>query len=83
MSVSFEVHQIKSSKITDEVGIDSDGICVSERGPGELPGARGDLGLLKPGQASKDKSCQVMGVAGGQSMCSACAGVPLLGVIVS
>ncbi|XP_075295762.1 carboxyl-terminal PDZ ligand of neuronal nitric oxide synthase protein-like [Opisthocomus hoazin] len=55
-----EVHQIKGSKITDvdEVGIDSDGICVPERGPGELPGARGDLGMLKPGQASKEKSCQ-------------------------
>ncbi|XP_075026894.1 carboxyl-terminal PDZ ligand of neuronal nitric oxide synthase protein-like [Calonectris borealis] len=56
----LEVHQIKGSKITDvdEVGIDSDGICVSERGPGELPAARGDLGMLKPGQASKDKNCQ-------------------------
>ncbi|KAK2535268.1 hypothetical protein Q9966_007019 [Columba livia] len=56
----LEVHQIKSSKVTDvdEVGIDSDGICVSERGPGELPAARSDLGMLKPGQASKDKNCQ-------------------------
>ncbi|XP_050764122.1 carboxyl-terminal PDZ ligand of neuronal nitric oxide synthase protein-like [Gymnogyps californianus] len=56
----LEVHQIKGSKITDadEVGIDSDSICVSERGPGELPAARGDLGMLKPGQASKDKNCQ-------------------------
>ncbi|KAM6297105.1 carboxyl-terminal PDZ ligand of neuronal nitric oxide synthase protein-like [Aegotheles albertisi] len=56
----LEVHQIKGSKITgvDEVGIDSDGICVSERGPGELPTARGDLSMLKPGQASKDKNCQ-------------------------
>ncbi|XP_075572074.1 carboxyl-terminal PDZ ligand of neuronal nitric oxide synthase protein-like [Pelecanus crispus] len=56
----LEVHQIKGSKITDadEVGIDSDGICVSERGPGELPAARGDLGMPKPGQASKDKNCQ-------------------------
>ncbi|XP_072739213.1 carboxyl-terminal PDZ ligand of neuronal nitric oxide synthase protein-like [Ciconia boyciana] len=56
----LEVHQIKGSKITDadEVGVDSDGICVSERGPGELPAARGDLGVLKPGQASKDKNCQ-------------------------
>ncbi|XP_065709658.2 carboxyl-terminal PDZ ligand of neuronal nitric oxide synthase protein-like [Patagioenas fasciata] len=56
----LEVHQIKSSKVTDadEVGIDSDGICVSERGPGELPAARGDLVMLKPGQASKDKNCQ-------------------------
>jgi len=49
----------------DEVGIDSDGICVPERGPGELPGARGDLGMLKPGQASKEKSCQVKGGARG------------------
>lgn len=59
----FEVHQIKGSKITDadEVGIDSDSICVSERGPGELPAGRGDLGMLKPGQASKDKNCQVTG----------------------
>ncbi|XP_037256661.1 carboxyl-terminal PDZ ligand of neuronal nitric oxide synthase protein-like isoform X3 [Falco biarmicus] len=57
----LEVHQIKGSKVTDadKVGIDSDGICVSERGPGEVPGARGDLGVLKPGQASKDKNCQV------------------------
>uniref|UniRef100_A0A8C3K6L6 Carboxyl-terminal PDZ ligand of neuronal nitric oxide synthase protein n=1 Tax=Calidris pygmaea TaxID=425635 RepID=A0A8C3K6L6_9CHAR len=56
----LEVHQIKGSKMTDadEVGIDSDGICVSERGPGELPTARGDLSVLKPGQASKDKNCQ-------------------------
>ncbi|XP_037256659.1 carboxyl-terminal PDZ ligand of neuronal nitric oxide synthase protein-like isoform X1 [Falco biarmicus] len=56
----LEVHQIKGSKVTDadKVGIDSDGICVSERGPGEVPGARGDLGVLKPGQASKDKNCQ-------------------------
>ncbi|XP_075628681.1 carboxyl-terminal PDZ ligand of neuronal nitric oxide synthase protein-like [Balearica regulorum gibbericeps] len=56
----LEVHQIKGSKITDadEVGIDSDGICASERGPGELPAARGDLGMLKSGQASKDKNCQ-------------------------
>ncbi|KAM7087460.1 carboxyl-terminal PDZ ligand of neuronal nitric oxide synthase protein-like [Ciconia maguari] len=56
----LEVHQIKGSKITDadEVGVDSDGICVSERGSGELPAARGDLGVLKPGQASKDKNCQ-------------------------
>ncbi|XP_074702593.1 carboxyl-terminal PDZ ligand of neuronal nitric oxide synthase protein-like [Strix aluco] len=56
----LEVHQIKGSKITDaeEVGIDSDSICVSERGPGELPAARGDLGMLKPGQAPKDKNCQ-------------------------
>ncbi|XP_069729455.1 carboxyl-terminal PDZ ligand of neuronal nitric oxide synthase protein-like [Phaenicophaeus curvirostris] len=56
----LEVHQIKGSKITDvdEVGIDSDGICMSERGTGELPTARGELGVLKPGQASKDKSCQ-------------------------
>ncbi|XP_010569052.1 carboxyl-terminal PDZ ligand of neuronal nitric oxide synthase protein [Haliaeetus albicilla] len=56
----LEVHQIKGSKITDadEVGIDSDSICVSERGPGELPAGRGDLGMLKPGQASKDKNCQ-------------------------
>lgn len=88
LSISFEVHQIKGSKITDadEVGIDSDGICVSERGPGELPPARGDLGVLKPGQASKDKNCQVM--AGGEttrgwSMHSVAAGVPLLGVTVS
>ncbi|XP_053940457.1 carboxyl-terminal PDZ ligand of neuronal nitric oxide synthase protein isoform X2 [Cuculus canorus] len=56
----LEVHQIKGSKITDvdEVGIDSDGICMSERGTGELPTARGEPGMLKPGQASKDKSCQ-------------------------
>uniref|UniRef100_A0A8C8A7N7 Carboxyl-terminal PDZ ligand of neuronal nitric oxide synthase protein n=1 Tax=Otus sunia TaxID=257818 RepID=A0A8C8A7N7_9STRI len=56
----LEVHQIKGSKITDadEVGIDSDSICVSERGPGELPAARGDLSMLKPGQALKDKNCQ-------------------------
>ncbi|XP_064027719.1 carboxyl-terminal PDZ ligand of neuronal nitric oxide synthase protein-like isoform X3 [Pogoniulus pusillus] len=53
----LEVHQIKGSKITDTD--DSDGICVSERGPGELPTARGDLGMLKSGQASKDKNCQV------------------------
>ncbi|XP_063265634.1 uncharacterized protein LOC134556997 isoform X2 [Prinia subflava] len=57
----LEVHQIKGSKITDvdEVGIDTGGICVSDRGPRELPGARGDLGMLKPGQASKDKNGQV------------------------
>ncbi|XP_021269642.1 carboxyl-terminal PDZ ligand of neuronal nitric oxide synthase protein-like isoform X1 [Numida meleagris] len=55
-----EVHQIKGSKITDvdEVGLDSDGICVSERGAGELPVARGELSALKPGQGSKDKNCQ-------------------------
>lgn len=63
MSLLFEVHQIKGSKITDvdEVGIDAGGICVSERGPRELPGVRGDLGMLKPGQASKEKNGQVMG----------------------
>ncbi|XP_063030558.1 carboxyl-terminal PDZ ligand of neuronal nitric oxide synthase protein-like isoform X2 [Melospiza melodia melodia] len=57
----LEVHQIKGSKITDvdEVGIDTGGICMSERGPRELPGARGDLGMLKPGQASKEKNGQV------------------------
>ncbi|XP_071622095.1 carboxyl-terminal PDZ ligand of neuronal nitric oxide synthase protein-like isoform X2 [Heliangelus exortis] len=57
----LEVHQIKGSKITgaDEVGLDPDGICVSERGPGELPTARGDISTLKPGQASRDKNCQV------------------------
>ncbi|XP_068270163.1 carboxyl-terminal PDZ ligand of neuronal nitric oxide synthase protein-like [Nyctibius grandis] len=57
----LEVHQIKGSKITDvdEVGIDSDGICVSERGPRELPAPRGDLSMLKPGQAPKDKNGQV------------------------
>lgn len=79
LSISFEVHQIKGSKITDmdEVAIDSDGICVSERGPGELPAARGDLGMLKPGQASKEKNCQVLG---GRSMRSAAAEAPLLGV---
>ncbi|XP_039939013.1 carboxyl-terminal PDZ ligand of neuronal nitric oxide synthase protein-like isoform X2 [Hirundo rustica] len=57
----LEVHQIKGSKITDvdEIGIDTSGICVSERGPRELPGARGDLGMLKPGQASKEKNGQV------------------------
>ncbi|XP_059721150.1 carboxyl-terminal PDZ ligand of neuronal nitric oxide synthase protein-like isoform X2 [Haemorhous mexicanus] len=57
----LEVHQIKGSKITDvdEVGIDTGGICVSERGPRELPGVRGDLGMLKPGQASKEKNGQV------------------------
>ncbi|XP_058709924.1 carboxyl-terminal PDZ ligand of neuronal nitric oxide synthase protein-like isoform X1 [Poecile atricapillus] len=56
----LEVHQIKGSKITDvdEVGIDSGGICVSERGPRELPGARGDFSMLKPGQASKEKNGQ-------------------------
>ncbi|RMB93317.1 hypothetical protein DUI87_30011 [Hirundo rustica rustica] len=56
----LEVHQIKGSKITDvdEIGIDTSGICVSERGPRELPGARGDLGMLKPGQASKEKNGQ-------------------------
>ncbi|OXB67092.1 hypothetical protein ASZ78_005665 [Callipepla squamata] len=56
-----EVHQIKGSKMTDvdEVGLDSDGICVSERGAGELPAARGELSVLKPGQGSKDKNCQV------------------------
>ncbi|POI35294.1 hypothetical protein CIB84_000954, partial [Bambusicola thoracicus] len=55
-----EVHQIKGSKMTtvDEVGLDSDGICVSERGAGELPVARGELSTLKPGQGSKDKNCQ-------------------------
>ncbi|XP_064583979.1 carboxyl-terminal PDZ ligand of neuronal nitric oxide synthase protein-like isoform X3 [Zonotrichia leucophrys gambelii] len=55
---TLEVHQIKGSKITDvdEVGIDTGGICVSERGPRELPGARGDLGMLKPG---KEKNGQV------------------------
>lgn len=63
VSVLFEVHQIKGSKITDvdEVGIDTGGICVSERGLRELPGARGDLSMLKPGQASKEKNGQVMG----------------------
>ncbi|XP_010221326.1 PREDICTED: carboxyl-terminal PDZ ligand of neuronal nitric oxide synthase protein-like [Tinamus guttatus] len=57
----LEVHQMKGSKITDvdEVGSDPDGICVPERGPGELPAARVELGMLKPGQVSKDKSCQV------------------------
>ncbi|XP_066057479.1 carboxyl-terminal PDZ ligand of neuronal nitric oxide synthase protein-like isoform X2 [Chamaea fasciata] len=57
----LEVHQMKGSKITDvdEVGIDAGGICVSERGPRELPGARGDLGMLKAGQASKEKNGQV------------------------
>ncbi|XP_041262891.1 carboxyl-terminal PDZ ligand of neuronal nitric oxide synthase protein-like isoform X2 [Onychostruthus taczanowskii] len=57
----LEVHQIKGSKITDvdEIGIDTGGICVSERGPRELPGARGDLGMLKAGQASKEKNGQV------------------------
>lgn len=61
LSISFEVHQIKGSKITDvdEVGLDSDGICVSERGPGELPAARGELSVLKAGQGTKDKNCQV------------------------
>ncbi|KAM8796608.1 carboxyl-terminal PDZ ligand of neuronal nitric oxide synthase protein-like [Eudromia elegans] len=56
----LEVHQMKGSKITgvDEAGIDPDGICVPERGPGELPTARAELGVLKPGQVSKDKSCQ-------------------------
>nr|XP_038021082.1 carboxyl-terminal PDZ ligand of neuronal nitric oxide synthase protein-like [Anas platyrhynchos] len=60
LSISFEVHQIKGSKITDvdEVGLDSDGICVSERGPGELPAARGELSVLKAGQGTKDKNCQ-------------------------
>ncbi|XP_072208620.1 carboxyl-terminal PDZ ligand of neuronal nitric oxide synthase protein-like [Excalfactoria chinensis] len=55
-----EVHQIKGSKITDvdEAGLDSDGICVSEKGAGELPIARGELSTLKPGQGSKDKNCQ-------------------------
>lgn len=55
------MHQIKGSKITDvdEVGLDSDGICVSERGPGELPAARGELSVLKAGQGTKDKNCQV------------------------
>ncbi|KAM9176384.1 carboxyl-terminal PDZ ligand of neuronal nitric oxide synthase protein-like [Mergus octosetaceus] len=55
-----EVHQIKGSKMTDvdEVGLDSDGICVSERGPGELPAARGELSVLKAGQGTKDKNCQ-------------------------
>ncbi|NWU61991.1 CAPON protein, partial [Pterocles burchelli] len=82
----LEVHQIKGSKIpgADEVGIDSDGICVPERGPAELPTARGDLGVLKPGQASKDKSCQVTGgQAGGHSRHSATAGVPLLRPLLS
>ena len=36
--------------------------------------------MLKPGQASKDKNCQV---TGGRSTRSAAAGVPLLGVTVS
>ncbi|XP_027505927.1 carboxyl-terminal PDZ ligand of neuronal nitric oxide synthase protein-like [Corapipo altera] len=56
----LEVHQIKGSKITDvdEVGINTEGICMSKRGPRELPGASGDLGMLKPGQASKDKNGQ-------------------------
>ncbi|KAL2298176.1 LOW QUALITY PROTEIN: hypothetical protein Nmel_017139 [Mimus melanotis] len=56
----LEVHQIKGSKITDvdEVGIDTGGICVSERGPRELPGARGDFSMLKPGQTSKEKNGQ-------------------------
>ncbi|XP_062361917.1 carboxyl-terminal PDZ ligand of neuronal nitric oxide synthase protein-like [Cinclus cinclus] len=56
----LEVHQIKGSKITDvdEVGIDTGGICVSERGPRELPGARGDFSMLKPGQTSKEKNSQ-------------------------
>ncbi|XP_064379987.1 carboxyl-terminal PDZ ligand of neuronal nitric oxide synthase protein-like [Dromaius novaehollandiae] len=54
------VHQMKGSELTDadEVGIDTDGICGSERGPGELPAARAELGVLKPGQVPKDKSCQ-------------------------
>ncbi|XP_014735464.1 PREDICTED: carboxyl-terminal PDZ ligand of neuronal nitric oxide synthase protein-like [Sturnus vulgaris] len=58
----LEVHQIKGSKITDvdEVGIDTGGICVSERGPRELPGARGDFSMLKSGQTSKEKNGQVM-----------------------
>lgn len=72
MSILFEVHQIKGSKITDvdEVGIDTGGICVSERGPRELPGARGDLGMLKPGQASKEKNGQVMGGGLEDSSCA-------------
>ncbi|XP_032933174.1 carboxyl-terminal PDZ ligand of neuronal nitric oxide synthase protein-like isoform X2 [Catharus ustulatus] len=57
----LEVHQIKGSKITDvdEIGIDTGGICVSERGPRELPGVRGDFSMLKPGQTSKEKNGQV------------------------
>lgn len=65
------MHQIKGSKITDvdEVGLDSDGICVSERGAGELPTARGELSTLKPGQGSKDKNCQVRARRGGHRCC--------------
>ncbi|XP_064583978.1 carboxyl-terminal PDZ ligand of neuronal nitric oxide synthase protein-like isoform X2 [Zonotrichia leucophrys gambelii] len=57
---TLEVHQIKGSKITDvdEVGIDTGGICVSERGPRELPGARGDLGMLKPGKEKNGQDAE-------------------------
>lgn len=63
----------------DEVGIDSDGICVSERGPGELPAARGDLSVLKPVQAAKDKNCQVMGGGVGGALGDSPCALPPLG----
>ncbi|XP_067397858.1 carboxyl-terminal PDZ ligand of neuronal nitric oxide synthase protein-like [Emydura macquarii macquarii] len=66
-----QVRQQVGAKIVDvdEADVDTDGICLSERGPGELPSPLGELGTLKSIQIFTDQSCQ------DAENCSACPSV--------
>ncbi|XP_019365863.1 PREDICTED: carboxyl-terminal PDZ ligand of neuronal nitric oxide synthase protein-like [Gavialis gangeticus] len=56
----LEALQMQGAKMAevDEADVDSDGICLSDRGPGELLPTRKELGLAKPGLAVMDHNGQ-------------------------
>ncbi|XP_019396530.1 PREDICTED: carboxyl-terminal PDZ ligand of neuronal nitric oxide synthase protein-like isoform X3 [Crocodylus porosus] len=57
----LEALQMQGAKMAevDEADADSDGICLSDRGSGELLPTREELGLAKPGLALMDHNGQV------------------------
>ncbi|XP_019331300.2 carboxyl-terminal PDZ ligand of neuronal nitric oxide synthase protein isoform X2 [Alligator mississippiensis] len=57
----LEALQMQGAKMAevDDADVDSDGICLSDRGPGELLPTREELGLAKPGLALMDHNGQV------------------------
>lgn len=75
---SLEALQMQGAKMAevDDADVDSDGICLSDRGPGELLPTREELGLAKPGLALMDHNGQVTRCGSGGRAPSAAPAAP-------